>query len=204
MSGNDRRRGLTDKTRDAVGVSAEDAELFRRVLHDVVPMPGRRGRPEPAPSHNPGPATVNHAPAGHPAFKARPSAAPQHRAPTAKPQMPPLRTGVAIGLDHRSAERLRRGRMSVDARLDLHGHSQVEAHDAVIRFVADHAAVGHRCILIVTGKGARGGGVLRQRVPEWLAQPPCRGDIVATATARPNHGGDGALYVLLRRHRGSR
>ncbi len=202
MSGNDRRRGVTDKTRDAVGVSAEDAELFRRVLHDVVPLPGRY-RPEPTSSHNLGD-NLAKAPGSHPAFKARPNAAPTHpsRPPAAKPKMPPLRTGGAVGLDHRSAERLRRGRMSVDARLDLHGHSQVEAHDAVIRFVADHTAIGHRCVLIVTGKGARGGGVLRQRVPEWLAQPPCRAHIVATATARPNHGGDGALYVLLRRRRG--
>lgn len=202
MAGNDRRRGASDKTRGAAGVSAEDAELFRRAFHDVVPLRGRR-RPAPPPPAAP---TLGHsrAPGGQPPFKARPHQPPQPK-PIQKPALPPLRTGVAIGLDRRSAERLRRGRMAVAARLDLHGHSQDEAHDALIGFVTSCAAAGHRCVLIVTGKGtfSRGGGVLRQRVPEWLNQPPCRAHIVAMAAARPRHGGAGALYVLLRRHRGS-
>ena len=208
MAGDDRRRGATGKTRDAVGVSAEDADLFRRVLHDVVPLPGRLRRAAPEP------AAANHrqVPKGQPVFKARPPAAPVRHPPKppAKPSMPPLQTGIAVGLDRRSAERLRRGRMPVDARLDLHGHTQDEAHEALIRFVIDRVAAGDRCVLIVTGKGTfacggalRQSGVLRQRVPEWLNQSPCRVHIVATATARPQHGGDGALYVLLRRQRGS-
>jgi DNA-nicking Smr family endonuclease len=107
-----------------------------------------------------------------------------------------------MGLDRRSATRLRRGEMAIAARLDLHGMTQDEAHRALVRFVERAHDEGKRTVLVITGKGtASGEGVLRRAVPRWLAEPQCRAKVLATEPARPQHGGDGALYVLLRRKR---
>ncbi len=116
-------------------------------------------------------------------------------------RQPPLSPRSAPGLDRRSADRLRKGRIEIDGRLDLHGHTQEEAHRALIAFVAASVTAGRRCILVITGKGERGGGVLRAAVPAWLNEPRLRPNVLAYHPARPKDGGDGALYVLLRRAR---
>ena len=106
------------------------------------------------------------------------------------------------GIDKRLAERLKRGRLPVQSSLDLHGLTQPEAHAAVEGFIARAAERGLRTVLIVTGKGRRdGGGVLKSALPRWLNEAPSRGHVLAIAEARPEHGGAGALYVLLRRRR---
>lgn len=105
------------------------------------------------------------------------------------------------GLDRRSAQRLRRGEMPIEARLDLHGMTQDEAHRALHRFIARMHEEGKRAVLVITGKGTDSGGVLRQGVPRWLAEPARRAAILKIETAQPRHGGSGALYVLLRRRR---
>jgi DNA-nicking Smr family endonuclease len=94
---------------------------------------------------------------------------------------------------------VRRGRYPVAARLDLHGLTQAEAHRALCGFIALSRAAGRRCILVITGHGRLSGGVLRASVPRWLAEPSLRRHILAIAPARPQDGGNGALYVLLRR-----
>jgi DNA-nicking Smr family endonuclease len=111
---------------------------------------------------------------------------------------------------------LRRGQLPIDARLDLHGWTQGEAHHALAGFIESAHAAGQRCLLVITGKGGRakthdaddphgGGGavpgVLRAAVPNWLNQPPLRPLILGFAGAQPKHGGSGALYVLLKRKR---
>ncbi|MCB9988085.1 MAG: Smr/MutS family protein [Rhodospirillales bacterium] len=108
------------------------------------------------------------------------------------------------GLDRRSEERLRRGKMAIDVRLDLHGMKQDEAHAALDRFVMASYAQGQRCLLVITGKGRSQGseGVLRRRVPQWLSMAPFSEIVLRVIPARPQHGGEGALYVLLRRKRG--
>ncbi|HUZ75408.1 MAG TPA: Smr/MutS family protein [Stellaceae bacterium] len=160
--------------------SAEESALWRAAMRDV------RGK----------------TPAVPPAPPAAPEAAPRrdtrHAPEPIRPPPPP----PGAGLDRRSALRLRRGEMPIEARLDLHGLTQDEAHRAVTRFVVRMHEAGRRAVLIVTGKGTReGGGVLRQAVPRWLAEPTCRAVILAVSEARPQHGGGGALYVLLRRKR---
>ena len=106
------------------------------------------------------------------------------------------------GLDRRNALRLKRGQLPVEARLDLHGLTQEEAHRALAGFVARGQAAGKRVVLIVTGKGSREGtGVLKEAVPRWLNEPAIRARVLAMATAVPRDGGDGALYILLRRAR---
>lgn len=102
------------------------------------------------------------------------------------------------GLDRRTAERLRRGKMPIEARLDLHGHNRISAYEALGRFILGAYGAGQRCVLVITGKS---GGVLKSRVPEWLEEPGLRPIVLKTAPARPEHGGEGALYVLLRRQR---
>ncbi|MGE5271672.1 MAG: Smr/MutS family protein [Thiohalocapsa sp.] len=103
------------------------------------------------------------------------------------------------GVDRATAERLRRGRYPVEASLDLHGMTQDEAHRALTRFVAMSRVAGRRCLLVVTGHGRSSGGILKAAVPRWLDEPALRPHLLLTAPARPQHGGHGALYLLLRR-----
>ena len=104
-------------------------------------------------------------------------------------------------MDHRKAERFRKGLLPLEAVLDLHGMTQPQAHAALDRYIADCAARGLRVVLVITGKGNAGEGVLKARVPDWLHMPPNSERVLAFTPARPHHGGAGALYVLLRRDR---
>ena len=115
--------------------------------------------------------------------------APPHHAPA-----PPPRGG---GLDRRSAQRLKRGQMAIEGRLDLHGMTQAEAHDALAAFIARSHAAGLRAVLVITGKS----GVLYGAAPRWLEESANRARVLATSRAQAQHGGAGALYVLLRRKR---
>jgi DNA-nicking Smr family endonuclease len=105
------------------------------------------------------------------------------------------------GLDRNTDEKLRRGKMPIEAKLDLHGMTQDEAFAALGRFVIMGYDRGLRCVLVVTGKGKEGTGVLKNAIPGWLASPKVKPFILQTHPAKPHHGGSGALYVLLRRKR---
>jgi DNA-nicking Smr family endonuclease len=95
---------------------------------------------------------------------------------------------------------LRRGQIRPESKLDLHGMTQIEAHAALASFIRGARASGHRCVLIVTGKGSMlSGGVLRREVPRWLEEPRLRGAVLDVNEAHSKDGGAGALYVLLRR-----
>jgi DNA-nicking Smr family endonuclease len=106
-----------------------------------------------------------------------------------------------VGLDRRTWLRLKRGQVSIEQTLDLHGRTQDEAHLALGRFLAGARATGCRSVLVVTGKGLESGGTLRHMVPRWLNEGATREHIVAFCPAQARHGGTGALYVLLRRRR---
>lgn len=123
------------------------------------------------------------------------------RPPAPSVSRPELSHGIAAGVDRRTLDRLRRGQMEIEADLDLHGHTQESAHRALAAFIRGHAGAGRRCVIVVTGKGRDGGGVLRAEVPRWLNEPELCQHILAFSHARPPDGGDGALYVLLRRKR---
>ncbi len=106
-------------------------------------------------------------------------------------------------LEAKFKRHLARGRIGIDARLDLHGAQQAEAHARLTRFIEHSRRKGHRSVLVITGKGSAGAfgeerGVLRRLVPEWLRQTPLAPHIIGLAPAAPQHGGAGALYVLLR------
>ena len=118
---------------------------------------------------------------------------------------PPVKRPALVPFDRRLKQRVARGRDAIDARIDLHGMTQSEAHAELSRFLRRAQADGARVALIVTGKGARGGlgerGVLKRQVPLWLALPEFRPFIVGFEDAHVSHGGEGALYVRLRRAR---
>jgi DNA-nicking Smr family endonuclease len=105
------------------------------------------------------------------------------------------------GIDRRQAERFRRGQLPIEGRIDLHGRTQHEAHDALLHFLERAHKAGKRKLLVITGKGLTQSkpGVLRTNVPRWLSEPAFRRMVLAIAQARPDHGGEGALYVLLKR-----
>lgn len=145
-------------------------------------------------------------------------------APVAPPVTPPVTTpvtppvaakGAMPGVDKRTAEKFRRGRMTIDARIDLHGLTQDKAHRTLNDFMVKAHGRGARCVLVITGKGSapkyeddgfmpdRSRGVLREMVPRWLNEPGNRARILAIQPAQPKDGGSGAFYVLLKRVRGA-
>jgi DNA-nicking Smr family endonuclease len=170
------------------GLSEEDLALWRRVTQDAAPLSGSK---KPAPDKPPA------------APRRPPPRRPPATAQDTRPREPDLTHGSSAGLDKRKAERLKRGRLPIEARLDLHGRTLDAAKGAVERFLADAQGAGKRCVLIVTGKG-RGtteGGLLRREVPNWLNEARNRARVVSFDYAQPKDGGQGALYVLLKRVR---
>jgi len=115
----------------------------------------------------------------------------------------PLAAGRSADLDKRTLERLRRGLLRPEARLDLHGMTQDQAYPSLMSFLEASQAAGKRCVIVITGRGRMrdGGGILRKEAPGWLNSSTARSRVLAFATARPRDGGVGALYVLLRRAR---
>jgi DNA-nicking Smr family endonuclease len=125
------------------------------------------------------------------------------------------RQGVAhrpVPIALRDKQRLARGRADIDARIDLHGMTQAQAHAALLRFLHRAQADGARFVLVITGKGAPAmahkpgmvrseRGVLRRQVPLWLGLPEFRGCVLGFDDAHIGHGGEGALYVRLRKAR---
>lgn len=112
-------------------------------------------------------------------------------------------------MDRRRFDKLRRGRMEPEARLDLHGMTSERAHAALTSFILTAYSCDLRLVLVITGKG-RGDeaaigpvrhGILRHSLPHWLAGPPLTGLILQVAPAHQRHGGAGAFYVYLRRRR---
>ncbi|MDH3473788.1 MAG: Smr/MutS family protein [Rhodospirillales bacterium] len=169
----------------------EDLDLWRHVTREAKPLPGREKPKRKAEQ----PAKAEEAKRPKPP----PPRRPEQPAP---PAAPALRPGAQADVDKRTAERLKRGKLAIEGRLDLHGHSQEQAEQELAAFLAEAQAAGKRCVLVITGKGAgRTGGVLRQSLPDWLNRPPNRARVVAFAPAQPKDGGHGAVYLLLRRRR---
>jgi DNA-nicking Smr family endonuclease len=127
------------------------------------------------------------------------------------PEVTMSRQRTALGpsltpIVRREKQQLARGRVAIDARIDLHGMTQAEAHGALRRFLHRAQASGAKFVLVITGKGAPNAphgerGVLRQQVPLWLALPEFRRYVLGFDLAHMGHGGDGALYVRLRKAR---
>lgn len=115
-----------------------------------------------------------------------------------------------VRMDNKTHGRMSKGKLSPEARIDLHGMTLSEAHPALISFILTAQVSGLRLVLVITGKGKardEGGpiparhGVLRHQVPQWLHLPPCGQAILQITPSHLKHGGQGAYYVYLRRNR---
>lgn len=180
-----RKRGLSEEERALWESVAKQVKPLRKRHRVVKPaMAATEAEAKPVPKH----AAV----AKHP-VPTRPIVAP-------KPAPPPL---APIGRRERS--HLSRGRTEIDARLDLHGMTQMRAHRALLGFLQRAHHDGMTFVLVITGKGKIGAeserGVLRRQVPHWLGLPEFRALVVGFEEAHIGHGGEGALYVRVRRAR---
>ena len=207
-----RRRALT----------AEEAELWAYTLRDAQALRRRGRRKADARPEN------GHAEAGHeangtasaplPALpngaeKRQASSSPAPRIPDAPSRSPsPSKPPPLAAYDEKERRRLSKHPELIDARLDLHGFRQREAYSALRTFLFAAASRGHRHVLIITGKGTAAErqrdffteerGVLRRLVPQWLSEPDLRLLVVSYTVSHIRHGGEGALYVRLRRLNG--
>jgi DNA-nicking Smr family endonuclease len=173
-------------------LSEEEHRLWESVAKQVKPLrkSPRLARAHPVEAETPGVA---------PAVPSRPSSPVKIVAPP-KSHAPPL---APIG--RRERTRLSRGKQEIDARIDLHGMTQTRAHRALFGFLQRAHHDGFTFVLVITGKGKLGSeserGVLRRQVPQWLALPEFRTLVVGYEEAHIGHGGEGALYVRVRRAR---
>lgn len=139
-------------------------------------------------------------PAAAPAAKRAGKPAPTSVAACLQPAAPAL-----APLGRRLRQRVARGRETIDARLDLHGLTQAQAHSALLHFLHTASARDKRLVLVITGKGGRGDGgrgVLKRQVPQWLGLPEFRSLVVGFEDAHVAHGGEGAIYVRIRKSKG--
>lgn len=118
-----------------------------------------------------------------------------------KRQLIPLKKGEFAGVDKRTAERVKKGKMPIDVRLDLHGYNQIEAFEALQQSTVRAYENEKRLMLVITGKGREEVGVLKKSLPLWLDAPSIRPIVLAFIEATAKDGGSGAYYVLLKRKR---
>jgi DNA-nicking Smr family endonuclease len=176
-------------------LSEEERALWEGVARQTKPL---RAKSRPARIH--GVELPSSAPPIKPAGPPRPIV-PANAPKPARPKMPPL-----APLGRRERSKLSRGRSEIDARLDLHGMTQLHAHHALLGFLQRAHHDGLTFVLVITGKGTMSGGefergVLRRQVPHWLSQPEFRALVIGFEEAHIGHGGSGALYVRIRRRR---
>jgi DNA-nicking Smr family endonuclease len=171
-------------------LSSEERVLWTTVIKSIAPL-----RESTAPDEDEGARTASSVrPTAH-------TAKPSRNTPVlTEKKLPPL-----APLGRRMKQRVARGKEKIDGRLDLHGLTQSEAHATLLRFLRTASSRGARLVLIITGKGARASegqrGVLKRQVPQWLGLPEFRALVIGFEDAHVTHGGEGALYVRIRRKR---
>ncbi len=183
------------KTRRARGLSSEDRRLWHRVARTTTPLKDRE-----YPTAPDEPVDICETGTGE---KGWPQAAGERPAYTATPvarHAEPARPGA---IDRTTRSKIAKGRLVLEATVDLHGLTQAEAHSLLLAFLSRAYVAGTRQVLVITGKGTSSGGdgVLRRSVPEWMATPAFRQIVASYSHAARHHGGSGALYVRLRKPR---
>lgn len=176
-----------DKIQHRNKKKVENDSLWEHVTRDVKPLKSKHQKPNSIKNEIPKKPTISKS--------------------TELPNPPvPKKNSQKPETDRRTAERLRKGQIPIQSRLDLHGMGREAAYAALQKFIVGCHNKEFRCVLIITGKGARGPlepetGVLKQHTPEWLSSPPLEQYVLKIQTARQKDGGSGALYVLLRKKR---
>jgi DNA-nicking Smr family endonuclease len=180
-------------------LSEDERRLWGRITGSIAPL---RRKPVPLDRNEPTSTAAKSSP-----LKSKPLQSARSRIaggvePTAPKPAPQIES-----LDRRTKQRLARGAVEIEGRLDLHGRTQSEAHVALLRFLRRAQADGNKFVLVITGKGARASdhwserGVLKRQVPLWLKQAEFRAYVSGFEDAHVGHGGEGALYVRVRRPR---
>jgi DNA-nicking Smr family endonuclease len=160
----------------------EELRVWSLVAGTVHPLPGR-ATPVPPPT-----------------AEAAAAATAAHIPPTKPPAAKPRRPREAVeDIEPNRRHRIARERDPIAARLDLHGYDQDRARAVLEGFLRRAWDDGYRAVLVITGKGVQGDGVLRRRAPEWLAAPQLASIVAGISEAHRRHGGAGALYVALKR-----
>ena len=203
-------RGGGKSSKTGRTVTPDEAELWNRLAHSldkvkakprvasnagsVAATPAAPARTTPAPAKSQPPVSPRPVPPAPPAKSSRP---------------PPL-----ADFDRRAVRQVASGKVTIDARLDLHGMRQRDAHAELRAFLIRSQSKGFKTVLVITGKGGDTAadrdhlaralgepqrGVLRRSVPQWLEEPELRAIVLSYTTASVRHGGDGALYVQLRK-----
>ncbi|MBA3446073.1 MAG: Smr/MutS family protein [Pseudaminobacter sp.] len=174
--------------RSEKGLSDEDRVLWNLVARSAKPLKGKAAIGPPDPLAITMEAALSMAPA--PLGNLSPPAAPRPK------------QSVSHSLDAPTHDKLAKGKLPIEGRVDLHGMNQDQAYSLLLSFLHRAHAGGVRYVLVITGKGSSSGGegVLRRAVPAWLSTPPFRPLVSTHDHAARNHGGAGALYIRLRRH----
>jgi DNA-nicking Smr family endonuclease len=194
-----KKRNLTEAERSLWSLATQNTERLRPTVPTLVqPKKTTSTRPLPTP------------------MKMQPFRVGQLAKTTAKsqkrqPDIDQQFAKTSPNMDKRNFDRLKKGKLLVDGRIDLHGMTLAEAHPALNSFVRDAHADGKRLLLVITGKGRTAQpdftgmttrrGILKQQVPQWLAMAPLSPLVLQVTQATQKHGGAGALYVYLRRQR---
>jgi DNA-nicking Smr family endonuclease len=192
-----------DKQRRRRRLTEDEHKLWTGVTRSIAPL-----KRKPAPPHQHDPILA----AGEPSPPGRRRAEAPPRPAASKPAIKPVGTAAGkpalpvVRLDRKEKKRLARGTEPIDGRIDLHGKTQSEAHAALLGFLRRAQADGARFVLVITGKGGGPGssserGILKRQVPLWLRLPEFRLLVLAIEDAHVTHGGEGALYVRVRRAR---
>jgi DNA-nicking Smr family endonuclease len=195
-------------------LKTEDADLWSHAARSVQPLRRAKSRvtaavPDTPTAQAEKPDRSTRTPSPEPprrGHRERPAAPAPSATPTSK-HPPPL-----AGIDRRRVRKIATGQHDIDARLDLHGLRQSEAHRRLARFLHDAQSAGFSMVLVITGKGgARKAndasdpyardepGIIRRTVPLWLDEPGLRALVVSFTAAHPRHGGSGALYIHIRK-----
>lgn len=167
----------------------DELAVWGLVAGTVHPLPGRR-----PPTPDPSKATKT---SGKPTLTT-PAHLPPLKPGQSRPPKPIPRPALD-GIEPNRRHRIARERDPIAARLDLHGLDQARAHTVLDGFLRRAWDEGYRAVLVITGKGVQGDGVLRRQVPEWLAAPHLTPIVAGISQAARHHGGEGALYVALKR-----
>lgn len=187
------------------GLSPDEAALWARLAETVTPLPGRKLPPAPAPNVEkakpPPPALQARKPKTGPAKPPRLTAA--HKVPSA----PPVAEPVGTSLDSHWDRRFKSGRIEPDLTLDLHDHSLDHAYSRIMAGLDQARSMGARVVLVIAGRerpvdpADRGEkrGAIRAKLLDWLAASHHADSIAAVRRAHRSHGGEGALYLVLKR-----